>query len=62
MKRAKEPRNYLWENMAFTYRYKLFAKVIVMIVLTVVLLICYKFQYNLQYQTTYLGQFEKMDC
>lgn len=62
IKRAKEPKNYIWENMAFTAQELFRAKTMVVIVFSTVLLICYKIQYKYQYDTTYLGVFEDIDC
>lgn len=42
IKRAKEPKNYIWENMAYTAQELFHAKTIVVVIFTTVLLICYK--------------------
>lgn len=62
IKRAKEPKNYIWENMAYTSQQLFRAKTLVVILFSTVLAVCYKIQYKYQYETTYLGTFEKVDC
>lgn len=62
IKRAKEPRNYIWENMAFTSQYLAKRTFRSLVGLGAVLALCYYCQYQLQYQTVYLGQFETGDC
>lgn len=62
IKRAKEPKNYIWENMANTSQQIFRNKMLVIILFSTILAICYKIQYKYQYETTYLGTFEDIDC
>ena len=62
IKRAKEPKNYIWENMAYTRDEVFRAKLKMIVIFSTILIICYKIQYKYQYETTYLGTFEEVDC
>lgn len=62
LKRAKEPSNYIWENMHHTRQHQNRNKCWILVLFSLLLVICYKIQYKFQYETTYLGVFEEFDC
>jgi hypothetical protein len=60
--RAKEPSNYIWENMGYSNRRQSIAFYIVMLVLGFIIFIAYNIQFQMQQSINYFDNYEKFDC
>lgn len=62
IKRANEPSNYIWENMAYTKSEQRITTAVVLAILSIVLFIGYTVQFELTQTITNSDKFETFDC
>lgn len=60
--RAKEPSNYIWENMGYTDQHQNLMFYVVIAFLALVLFLAYNLQFDMQQSISYFDNFEKFDC
>lgn len=60
--RAREPQNYIWENMGVVQRERNIRKVIVMIIIYFLLYLAYSIQLKMHQANNHFDNFEEINC
>jgi hypothetical protein len=62
MKKAKDPQNYIWENMGYSLTRRLLALAAAVCVMSLIIVFGFYWQFKLQQTVSIYDLYEQMDC